>query len=334
LIDSFFTPAFYVKWAVIVFSFPAEHKLIKNKAQHIFDLQNAARGTAPAGGKEPEKETKGAIQVSGRLKKVLAMGEPFPEEPWLIRKFVYLAASIGIATAAQQVAAIISGRLPAIGDMVRVAAGPFLYGEEKQPSAIDHAFEIDAYPVTNGQFAEFIAAKGYENKEFWSKAGLAWLAQEKVKAPRYWDDEKWNRPEHPVVGVTYYEAEAYAKWAGKRLPTEQEWEKAARGDNGQQYPWGDEFDTSLCNTKESGVGATTPVNQYPGGKSPYGCYDMAGNVLEWTASYRADRDNTPVLRGGSWNYSRDSARCAARNRSSPNNWNFLVGFRCAREVQE
>jgi iron(II)-dependent oxidoreductase len=333
LIDSFFTPAFYVKWAVIVFSFPAEHKQIKNKAQHIFDLQNAARSTAEAGEKQPEKEGKSAIQVYGRLKKVLAMGEPFPEETWLIRKFVYLAASVGITTADLKVAAKISDRMPEIGDMVKVAAGPFLYGEDKQPSTIDHAYEIDAYPVTNAQFAKFIEAKGYENKKYWSKEGLSWLDKEKVTSPRYWVDEKWNKPEHPVVGVTYYEAEAYAKWSGKRLPTEQEWEKAARGDNGQQYPWGEEFDKSLCNTEESGIGATTPVNSYPGGKSPYGCYDMAGNVWEWTASYREEGSNTPVLRGGSWYNDRDSARCANRDGYDPNYWNYNVGFRCARAVQ-
>ena len=121
-----------------------------------------------------------------------------------------------------------------------------------------------------------------------------------------------------MVGVSYYEAEAYAAWAGKRLPTEKEWERAARGTDGREYPWGNEFDSEKCNTKESKIGKTTRVTRYPNGISPAGCYDMAGNVWEWTSSWYDDERTVRVLRGGSWDIGRDVARCADRDRDLPN----------------
>ncbi|OEU79797.1 MAG: hypothetical protein BA865_09215 [Desulfobacterales bacterium S5133MH4] len=328
LIDNFFTPSFYVKWAVIVFSFPEEHKEIKNKTQHFFDLQSAARDTVEAGEKQPDKERRSTIQVSGRLKKILAMGEPFPEEAWLIRKFVFLAASVSIVVEDQKVLAKFPGDIPEIGDMVPVKAGPFSYGDDKEQESIDYNYEIDAYPVTNSQFEKFIEDGGYSNKKFWSEEGFDWLRQKKAEKPRFWEDEKFNKPEYPVVGVWYYEAEAYACWAEKRLPTEQEWEKAARGDNGLEYPWGDQFETNLCNSVESRSGGTTPVKQYPDGKSIYGCFDMAGNVWEWTSTPH-DRE-TMVTRGGAWNFNRNDCRCAKRFRVFPNYSSSDIGFRCVK----
>ncbi|MCP4104863.1 MAG: SUMF1/EgtB/PvdO family nonheme iron enzyme [Desulfobacteraceae bacterium] len=216
------------------------------------------------------------------------------------------------------------------GDMVEVAAGEFLFGEDKQKDRIDEAFSIDVYPVTNAQYEKFIREGGYENDDYWSDEGNRWKTKENVAHPKLWKDEKWNPPGNPVVGVSYYEAEAYAKWAGKRLPTEKEWERTARGTDGRVYPWGDEFDKERCNTLESGIGGTTRVTRYPNGVSPTGCYDMAGNVWEWTSSDYDEKSK--VLRGGSWFNYRGLARCLNRGRYFPYNRNNDVGFRCARIV--
>lgn len=121
-----------------------------------------------------------------------------------------------------------------------------------------------------------------------------------MNRPEYWTDPKWNKADHPVVAVSYYEAEAYASWAGKRLPMEQEWEKAARGTDGRAYPWGDVFDTTKCNSEESAIDATTPVTKYTEGISPSGCCDMAGNVWEWCASWYDKSNNRRVIQRGSW----------------------------------
>jgi formylglycine-generating enzyme required for sulfatase activity/Cdc6-like AAA superfamily ATPase len=218
-----------------------------------------------------------------------------------------------------------------IGDMVDVPAGDFPYGDDKKTVAIKEPFKIDIYPVTNRQFKAFIDAGGYNEDGFWSKEGRTWRNEEKVTLPRYWKEEKWNQPEHPVVGVSYYEAQAFARWAGKELPTEQQWERVARGIDGREYPWEGGFDKEKCNTMESGIGKTTRVTRYPNGISPVGCYDMAGNVWEWTQSFY-DKDRI-VLRGGSWDIDRGYARCADRIWDSPSNRYDFVGFRCVRTLK-
>lgn len=185
-------------------------------------------------------------------------------------------------------------------EMVKVPKGPFLYGDDKTREMIDHDYWIDKYPVTNEKYRAFIEAGGYESQRYWSEDGWKWRVAYSIAGPAYWNDTKWNKVDHPVVGVSYYEAEAYAIWAGKRLPTEQEWEKAARGEDGREYPWGKEFDKDRCNSEESDIGHTTPVTQYPNGVSPYGCYDMAGNVREWCSSRYHEMKGLRVIRGGSW----------------------------------
>jgi formylglycine-generating enzyme required for sulfatase activity len=217
-------------------------------------------------------------------------------------------------------------------DMVKVPKGPFLYGDQKIRVVIEHDYWIDKFPVTNAKYRAFLEAGGYEKQQYWSDDGWKWRVANNITGPAYWDDPKWNKSDHPVVGVSYYEAEAYATWAGKRLPTEQEWEKAARGEDGRQYPWGEEFDKSKCNSDESGIGQTTPVSQYPKGFSPYGCYDMAGNVWEWCSSWYGQNVGERVFRGGSWCSKPGNLRASNRNRNIAHTRSNFLGFRLIQDI--
>jgi formylglycine-generating enzyme required for sulfatase activity len=215
-------------------------------------------------------------------------------------------------------------------DMVKVPKGPFLYDKKRVREVIDHDYWIDKYPVTNEKYRAFMLADGYGNQAYWSVEGWKWKNKNKVKIPEYWNDTTWNKADCPVVGVSYYEAEAYAKWAGKRLPTELEWEKAARGADGREYPWGDEFDKEKCNSAEAGFKHTTPVTQYPKGVSPYGCYDMAGNVWEWCADwYDGGRR---VLRGGSWNMTPGGLRIFYRDGYGADFRKVSIGCRLVQDI--
>ncbi len=250
---------------------------------------------------------------------------------------------------------------------VEVPAGTFLMGStDDNPLASDGekpqhqqpmpcAYRISRYPVTNAEFARFVEDGGYKNKGLWTDAGWKWKG-EQAGPEKYGGD--LDQPDHPVVGVSWYEAVAYCRWLtdvlrgreelGKdqviRLPSEAEWEKAARGEHGREWPWGDEFDPGKANTGEGGPGHTTPIGQYsPAGDSPYGCADMAGNVWEWCSTRGVDsykdynkevkereglEGNVPrVLRGGSWGDYRSFARCACRYFNLPYDRDFDVGFR-------
>jgi formylglycine-generating enzyme required for sulfatase activity len=217
---------------------------------------------------------------------------------------------------------------------------------------------IGCYPVTNAEYDRFIEDAGYRQRELWTEAGWRQKEQEKWTQPRWWIDKQWNQPNYPVVGVSWYEAAAYGRWLERltnrsyRLPTEAEWEKAARGPQENIWPWGNIWQPELCNLKEKGLGQTTgqttPVGKYaPVGDSPYGVADMAGNVWEWCATrfegkfkpypYNVkENEGTPnylsgdslrVLRGGSWSRDLNYARCAYRYRFNPGYRDADIGFR-------
>jgi formylglycine-generating enzyme required for sulfatase activity/calcineurin-like phosphoesterase family protein len=228
-------------------------------------------------------------------------------------------------------------------EMVFVEAGEFTmgsdkYDDEKPVRQVDlDAFEIGKYPVTNMEYKAFIEDGGYNEKKYWTPEGWQWRENLDISVPRFWHDRKWNGPNFPVVGVSWYEALAYAKWLSKKtgnsytLPNEEQWEKAARGTDGRTWPWGNEFDEKLCNSWESRLERTSPVGVFPQGKSTYGCLDMAGNVWEWMANlYRKDK-NRRSLRGGSWGEEMHSLRCSVLSYYDPYlNWADTVGFRVLR----
>jgi iron(II)-dependent oxidoreductase len=180
--------------------------------------------------------------------------------------------------------------------MVLVPAGPFTMGlpgsdflaeehEKPQRRVQLSAFWIDVYPVTNRQYRLFMKAGGYAEPRWWQPEGWRWKAEQDIRAPAQWTLQGWDGPEQPVAGVSWYEADAYAHWAGRRLPTDAEWEKAARGTDGRRYPWGDDWPTHRHANFDSVVCRTTPVGLYPEGVSPHGCHDMAGNVNNWTSDW-------------------------------------------------
>jgi formylglycine-generating enzyme required for sulfatase activity len=231
-------------------------------------------------------------------------------------------------------------------EMVLVPAGSFLYGsreddlaarsDEKPQRVIDlPAFYMDVFPVTNKQYCEFLNQKKPDNDTLAKWIDLTGSLSGKkcriTKGLNGYIIEK-GRERHPVIYVSWYGAEAYAMWAGKRLPSEEEWEKAARGTEGAKYPWGNEFDGSLCNTKGSGIGKTSQVDKFPEGRSPFGCFDMAGNVWEWTDSCYEKKETYRVQRGGSWYYYRDYARCAGRVWDDSEVGSNYTGFRCVRTL--
>ncbi|MDQ6830671.1 MAG: ergothioneine biosynthesis protein EgtB [Gemmatimonadota bacterium] len=260
-------------------------------------------------------------------------------------------------------------------DMVRFPGGRVEIGTRDRSAAYDNErpahlvsiapFDIDRTPVTNGAYLEFMRDEGYSNRALWSEAGWSWLGEAGVESPKYWtrDGDSWSVrvmdrvaalvPDEPVVHVCYHEAEAFARWTGKRLPTELEWEAAASWDpvRGEKrtYPWGDEpWSSLLANLDQLSFGVAR-VGAYPRNVSPIGCYGMIGDVWEWTSSdfggypgYQSFPypeysevffgDEYKVLRGGSWATRPGAVRTTFRNWDYPIRRQIFSGFRCARDA--
>lgn len=217
---------------------------------------------------------------------------------------------------------------------------------------VDSVF-LDRYAVSNRDYQNFVAAGGYEQMDLWEAA--IWPAMVELvdlsrqPGPRYWSDGKYPEQlaEHPVVGISWYEASAYARWIGKRLPTDAEWVKAGvwpvgTGGMPQQrrYPWGDMFDRSLANVWGSRGNATAPVDEYPAGTSVGGIYQLSGNVWEWTTTSwgaweppsKKTETTVPMrsLRGGAFDtYFDNQATCQFQSGDDPLARRHNVGFRCA-----
>jgi len=272
----------------------------------------------------------------------------------------------------QVVAKVLASDGPDLAREVFVPAGTFTMGStvasNEQPvhTVFIDAFWIDEYEVTNAEFKQFMDAGGYTTQAFWSPAGWSQRQSSGWTQPLYWTTGYYHSgpawPGFPVVGVSWYEAEAYANFVGKRLPTEAEWEKAARGADERTYPWGSSIDGGRANYWASGDpydNNSTPVGFYDGrlhpsplfqttdSPSPYGAYDMAGNVSEWVADwYQSDyysvspSSNPPgpvsgsyrVLRGGAYIFGAVELRSACRYNIAPYGRNYYLGFRCARTL--
>jgi formylglycine-generating enzyme required for sulfatase activity len=252
-------------------------------------------------------------------------------------------------------------QLPAHDEMILIPAGPFLMGSDKKvdrnaylaelPQRKIHldAYEIDKFEVTTVQFLKFVLAKGLPPLIDWQYDG---------------GNFQETMVNHPVMHVSWDDADAYCRWAGKRLPTEAEWEKAARGDDGRIYPWGNQM-AGLSRSNFGRTGLSGPVrdrperlllyppiisvDKYDNAVSPYGIFQMSGNVAEWVADwydpryYASAPDRNPKgpengtqrgFRGGGWIDSTPSVRAAQRNGTDPSTKMNWMGFRCARDVKE
>jgi iron(II)-dependent oxidoreductase len=263
---------------------------------------------------------------------------------------------------------------PAVREVL-VPAGPFTMGTSTEPWALDNelpahqvhldAFFIDAAPVTNAEYAVFIGAGGYDDRRWWTEEGWQYRMHASLSAPRFWqrDGDRWLRnrfgviepipPDEPVVHVSFHEAAAYAAWAGRRLPTEAEWEKAARLDpvsgRSRRFPWGDEEPgPEHANLGQRHL-SPAPVGAYPAGASPLGVHQLIGDVWEWTSTdfagypgfaafpYREYSEvffgpQYKVLRGGSFGTDPVACRATFRNWDYPIRRQIFAGFRCARDA--
>lgn len=241
-------------------------------------------------------------------------------------------------------------------DMSYIDGGPFIMGSNESPNEEPRRivtvspFYIDRYPVTNRAYRQFIEAGGYRNSAYWTADGWDFIQQRKLQQPLYWEDDYWNGDDQPVTGVSWWEASAYARYRGKELPTEAQWERAARSTDGRRYPWGNEEPTPEhalyavdCDPSELRR-RSAPVHAYPKGATVWGGMDFAGNVGEWCRDnaslgyawdltkldplYWTGETDDHIVRGGSGLHNEDYLRCSSRDYYPPTLRDNIVGFRC------
>jgi formylglycine-generating enzyme required for sulfatase activity len=199
------------------------------------------------------------------------------------------------------------------------------------------AFLLDRHPVTVDRYARFVAAGGYGERAFWDRESWAWREEHEIEAPRFWDDPNWPlwrrflRPPRPVVGVSWYEAKAFCRFEGRRLPTEREWEAAARGFDGWIYPWGNDWEEGRIAVRGVGPRVTWPVGWFPRSAGPFGHHDLAGNIWQWTSDPFDEDDprGAMTVRGGSWASRPEQNRCDHWNGYLRGGRHSHVGFRTA-----
>ena len=245
-------------------------------------------------------------------------------------------------------------------DWIAIPAGPFVMGSDKSIDSlandretpqftchlITEAYRIARYPVTVAQYAPFVQAGGYGEKRWWTDAGWRWRTEQDITGPERYG-EIIQTPNHPVVGVSWYEAIAYCAWLSEQvgyvvtLPSEAQWERASRHTDGRVYPWNGYLSPERCNFRETGIDATSAVGIFPGGVAECGAADMSGNVWEWCSTLWLDNyskyeervsddltgDERRVLRGGSWYNLSTFVRAASRLRLVPDFRSRGVGFR-------
>jgi formylglycine-generating enzyme required for sulfatase activity len=240
-------------------------------------------------------------------------------------------------------------RLPPPFGWAQVPAGTvslqYIGALAPEPPVMVAAFTISTYPITNAQFALFIEAGGYSESACWGDAGWRRKTREGWMEPRYWGAPGWCAPDHPVVGVSWYEAVAFCRWLSEEsgqaidLPTIYQWQRAAQGDDGREFPWGSaEPDGDRCNWQRD-HDETTAVTRFPLGRSPFGVMDMSGNIWEWCAERwnGSQHGELRLLRGGSWSSDSPLSLRAAHNnphdpnaRKEPHVRDSINGFRIVR----
>jgi formylglycine-generating enzyme required for sulfatase activity len=249
-----------------------------------------------------------------------------------------------------------------INNMTLISGEPYKRGSklspDEQPVSVItlSPFFMDIHPVLNKDFKVFIEQGGYSDSSYWSHKGFRFITENQITEPLYWHDKNWNGDKKPVTGISWYEAEAYARFVGKELPTETQWEYAAKGNDTRTYPWGNAEPTSSianfapdCEPAELNR-QSTDWDAHPQNRSPFGCVDMGGNLAEWCLdnylpNYAWDDNNHDplcisninfdhVVRGGSGLHDEDYMRCSSRDNYPPTVRDNIVGFRCVKNLTD